>query len=48
LSAPLAAAGVGLFAISTFDTDVVLVKSADATGAKRALEDAGFSFARPL
>jgi hypothetical protein len=48
LSAPLAAAGVGLFAISTFDTDVVLVKSADAARAMSALEGAGFTFPRSL
>ncbi|MDQ6891797.1 MAG: ACT domain-containing protein [Acidobacteriota bacterium] len=45
LSAPLAAAGIGLFVLSTYDTDVVLVKTADAARAESALEAAGFSFA---
>jgi len=48
LSAPLAAAGVGLFAISTYDTDVVLVKTSDARAAARALEASGFFFANEL
>jgi uncharacterized protein len=48
LSAPLASAGIGLFALSTFDTDVVLVKTADARAAARALEASGFSFAIDL
>ena len=45
LSAPLAAAGVGVFVLSTYDTDVVLVKTPDSAAAQRALEAAGFSFA---
>ena len=44
LSGPLACAGVGLFVLSTYDTDVVLVKTSDAGAAARALETAGFSF----
>jgi hypothetical protein len=39
IAAPLAAAGVSLFAVSTFDTDYVLVKDLEA--AKRALEAEG-------
>jgi hypothetical protein len=38
---PLAAAGLGIFAISTFDTDYVLVKSRDLPAAVQALEAAG-------
>ncbi|GDY30499.1 ACT domain-containing protein [Gandjariella thermophila] len=41
LSAALAAAGVTLFALSTFDTDHVLVRSADLDRAVRALRDGG-------
>ena len=38
---PLAAAGVSVFALSTFDTDVVLVHEAALDGALAALADAG-------
>lgn len=38
---PLAAAGVGIFAVSTFDTDYVLVKDADLQAAIDALAAAG-------
>ena len=38
---PLAAAGLSIFAISTFDTDYVLVKSRDLERAVAALEHAG-------
>jgi hypothetical protein len=41
LSAAVAAAGVGLFAISTFDTDYLLVKEADFATAIDALRAAG-------
>jgi hypothetical protein len=37
LAAPLAAAGVSLFAVSTFDTDYVLVRDRDLDTAKAAL-----------
>jgi hypothetical protein len=37
---PLAAAGVGLFAISTFDTDYVLIKAGQLVHACRALAEA--------
>ena len=40
-AAPLAAAGVSLFAISTYDTDYLLVNAADVPAARRALEGAG-------
>lgn len=39
---PLAEAGVGIFAVSTFDTDFVLVKSADADTAMAALAKSGY------
>ncbi|WP_245571563.1 ACT domain-containing protein [Microvirga subterranea] len=39
--APLAAAGVGIFATSTFSTDYVLVKAADLDRAVEALRAAG-------
>jgi uncharacterized protein len=38
---PLAEAGLSIFAISTFDTDYVLVKSRDLPAAVEALERAG-------
>lgn len=41
LAGELAAAGVSLFAVSTFDTDHVLVKAADLDRAVRALREAG-------
>jgi len=39
--APLAAAGVSIFALSTFDTDIILVKESALTRARVALEGAG-------
>ena len=42
LSKTLADAGVGIFAISTFDTDYVFVKAADLPRALAALAAAGF------
>lgn len=42
LSAALAGAGVGLFVVSTFDTDIVLVKTPDAPRAEEALRQAGW------
>lgn len=44
LAAPLADAGVSIFAISTFDTDYVLVREADLPRARHALEAAGHVF----
>jgi hypothetical protein len=41
IAVPLAEAGVSIFAISTFDTDYVLVKSADLERAAAALSGAG-------
>jgi hypothetical protein len=41
LTAPLAAAGVGVFVLSTYDTDFVLVKEADLEAASAALRAAG-------
>jgi hypothetical protein len=43
ISAPLAAAGVPIFAVSTFDTDYVLVHSAHLERAVEALKGAGHS-----
>ncbi len=42
---PLARAGIGIFATSTFSTDYVLVKAADAERAVATLEAAGHSVA---
>jgi hypothetical protein len=42
---PLADAGVGIFAISTFDTDAVLVQEQDLEKALAALSDAGHNIA---
>ncbi len=43
---PLAEAGLSIFAISTFDTDYVLVKSRDLQAAVEALERAGHQVKR--
>lgn len=44
ISAPLAEAGVSIFAVSTFDTDYVLVKEENLERAVSALEGAGHVF----
>ncbi len=44
LANPLAAAGISIFAISTFDTDYLLVKEENLQKAKPVLEDSGFIF----
>lgn len=44
VAVPLAEAGVGIFALSTFDTDYVLVKEENARNAQDALESAGHTF----
>jgi hypothetical protein len=41
LTVPLAEAGIGVFAVSTFDTDYLLVKEQDLGEAIEALRDAG-------
>ena len=41
IAAPLAEAGVSIFAVSTFDTDYVLLKETDVATASAALRDAG-------
>ena len=46
LSAPLAHAGISIFALSTFDTDYVLVRDEDLDRACDALEQAGHIVAR--
>ncbi len=47
LSASLAQAGVSLFAVSTFDTDYLLVKTRDLEKALAALSAAGHRITRP-
>ena len=42
ISGALAGAGISLFAISTFDTDYILVKETDLPGALSALRAAGY------
>ena len=44
LAAPLATAGVPIFAISTYETDYLLVKHTDLSAALAALRGAGHSF----
>jgi hypothetical protein len=46
IATPLADAGISIFAISTFDTDYVLVKAADLANATAALERAGHEIRR--
>jgi len=41
LAAPLASAGIGLLAVSTYDTDYLLVREADLDRAVRTLQQAG-------
>ena len=48
LSAPLAAAKVPIFVISTFDTDWLLVRTTNYPRAVRALTDAGFPVLEPV
>jgi uncharacterized protein len=44
LASALGAAGISIFAVSTFDTDYLLVRGADAVRAEAALVTAGFRF----
>ena len=44
LAAPLASAAISIFAISTYDTDYLLVKKTTFEQACAVLSDAGFSF----
>jgi hypothetical protein len=46
LTAPLAEAGISLFAISTFDTDYLLVKENDFEAALAALRQAGHAITK--
>lgn len=41
IAAPLAAAGVAVFVVSTYDTDLVLVREADLARARESLAGAG-------
>lgn len=41
---PLATAGISLFALSTFDTDYILVKKVVCSKVKPCLQNAGFTF----
>lgn len=45
--APLATAKIAIFAVSTFDTDYILVKSVNVASARTVLEEAGFRFVEP-
>ena len=47
LADPLAQAGIPIFAISTFNTDYLLVKEDDLTAAVRALQTAGHLIINP-
>ncbi|MNJ78877.1 hypothetical protein D3C77_767420 [compost metagenome] len=44
LAAPLAEQGISIFAVSTFNTDYLLVKEKQYEQAKEALENAGHNF----
>jgi len=41
IASPLAGAGIALFAVSTFETDIILVREGDAAKAAEALRSAG-------
>jgi hypothetical protein len=43
LATPLATAGISIFAVSTYDTDHLVVRSYDLDGAVRVLREAGHS-----
>ena len=45
LTGPVAAAGVGIFVVSTFDTDYLFLRAADLDRAVAALRDAGHTVA---
>jgi uncharacterized protein len=47
IASTLARAGISIFAVSTFDTDTILLKSERLKDAKAALSAAGHKFARP-
>lgn len=47
IAAALAKAGISIFVVSTFDTDYILLKSAQLKQAKAALTAEGHKFARP-
>ena len=47
MTAPLAEAKIGIFAISTFDTDYLLIKEDDLNGAIEALQAYGHAITRP-
>jgi len=42
MTAPLAAAGIGVFVISTYDTDLLLVRERNLERARAALDEAGY------
>ena len=44
IAAPLAEAGISIFAVSTFDTDYVLVRAGDVSRAVATLKEAGYTF----
>lgn len=46
ITAVLAAANVSIFALSTYDTDYILMREADKTGTEEALRSAGYIIRR--
>jgi uncharacterized protein len=48
MTTPLSEAGIGQFALSTFDTDYLLVKEDDLGGAVEALTAYGYVFRGPV
>ena len=44
LTAPLAQAGIGVFAVSTYDTDYLMIKAGNVDKAVAALSQAGYRF----
>ncbi|PSB28326.1 ACT domain-containing protein [Stenomitos frigidus] len=47
IAAPLAEAGIGIFAISTYETDYILVKQSNLDRAVQALSKAGHQLVQP-
>ena len=48
IATPLANQQISIFAISSFDTDFILVRSSDWSQARNALLQAGFTFETPI
>ena len=48
ISSILSEAGIGIFAVSTFDTDYILTDASEAAAAEYVLEQHGYTFERTV